>query len=66
MAVLGGRGGGEGAGGKSNMSKKGGHCMLFSLQMISKDCEINPVLHTAWLNNHALTLKSNTEKYLFW
>jgi hypothetical protein len=23
----------------------------------------NHVLHTAWLNNHALTLKSNTAKY---
>ncbi len=22
--------------------------------------QINPILHTAWLNNHALTLKSNT------
>jgi hypothetical protein len=25
----------------------------------------NPILHTAWLNNHALTLKRNTEKYYF-
>ncbi len=23
----------------------------------------NPILHTAWLNNHALTLKRNTAKY---
>jgi hypothetical protein len=22
----------------------------------------NPILHTAWLNNHALTLKRNTTK----
>ncbi len=27
--------------------------------------ELNPILHTAWLNNHALTLKSNTAKYYF-
>jgi hypothetical protein len=26
---------------------------------------INPILHTAWLNNHALTLKRNTAKYYF-
>jgi hypothetical protein len=26
---------------------------------------LNPILHTAWLNNHALTLKSNTAKYYF-
>jgi hypothetical protein len=25
----------------------------------------NPILHTAWLNNHALTLKRNTAKYYF-
>ncbi len=25
----------------------------------------NPILHIAWLNNHALTLKSNTAKYYF-
>jgi hypothetical protein len=25
----------------------------------------NPILHTAWLNNHALTLKGNTAKYYF-
>jgi hypothetical protein len=24
---------------------------------------LNPILHTAWLNNHALTLKSNSAKY---
>jgi hypothetical protein len=26
---------------------------------------LNPILHTAWLDNHALTLKRNTEKYYF-
>ncbi len=26
---------------------------------------INPILHTAWLNIHALTLKRNTAKYYF-
>jgi hypothetical protein len=26
---------------------------------------VNPILHTAWLNNHALTLKRNTAKYYF-
>jgi hypothetical protein len=26
---------------------------------------INPILHTAWLESHALTLKSNTAKYYF-
>jgi hypothetical protein len=25
----------------------------------------SPILHTAWLNNHALTLKRNTAKYYF-
>jgi hypothetical protein len=29
-------------------------------------CEsITPILHTVWLNNHALTLKRNTAKYYF-
>jgi hypothetical protein len=26
---------------------------------------LNPILHTSWLNNHALTLKRNTAKYYF-
>jgi hypothetical protein len=26
---------------------------------------IHPILHTAWLNNRALTLKRNTAKYYF-
>jgi hypothetical protein len=25
----------------------------------------NPILHIAWLDNHALTLKSNSAKYYF-
>jgi hypothetical protein len=25
----------------------------------------NPILHTAWLDNHALTLRSNSAKYYF-
>jgi hypothetical protein len=25
----------------------------------------NPILHPAWLDNHALTLKSNSAKYYF-
>jgi hypothetical protein len=29
------------------------------------DVLFNPILHTAWLNNHALTLKRNTAKYYF-
>jgi hypothetical protein len=32
----------------------------FSLQTT-----FNPILHTAWLDNHALTLKSNSAKYYF-
>jgi hypothetical protein len=27
---------------------------------------INPILHTAWLDNHALNLKSNSAKYYFY
>jgi hypothetical protein len=26
---------------------------------------INPILHTTWLDSHALTLKSNPAKYYF-
>jgi hypothetical protein len=29
------------------------------------DAYINPILHTAWLESHALTLKNNTAKYYF-
>jgi hypothetical protein len=44
---------------------------IFVLFMSEKTFEgmtyikINPILHTAWLNNHAITLKSNTAKYYF-
>jgi hypothetical protein len=27
--------------------------------------KVNPILHTAWLESHALTLKNNTAKYYF-
>jgi hypothetical protein len=27
--------------------------------------DLSPILHTAWLDNHALTLKRNTAKYYF-
>ncbi len=27
--------------------------------------DINPILYTAWLDNHALTLESNTAKFNF-
>jgi hypothetical protein len=26
---------------------------------------VNPILHTAWLDNHALTLRRNTAKFYF-
>ncbi len=32
---------------------------------ISCQTPFNPILHTAWLNKHALTLKRNTAKYYF-
>jgi hypothetical protein len=35
-----------------------------SIQINSRQF-LNPILHTAWLNNHALTLKRNTAKYYF-
>jgi hypothetical protein len=38
---------------------------LISAGSISLDSTFNPILHTTWLNNHALTLKSNTAKYYF-
>jgi hypothetical protein len=41
-------------------------CKIGLIQRIMKKQEkLNPILHTAWLNNHALTLKSNTAKYYF-
>ncbi len=27
--------------------------------------QFNPILHTAWLDNHALTLESNVAKFYF-
>jgi hypothetical protein len=45
-----------------NMAKK-------YVQKIEKWCKkfliVNAILHTAWLNNHAQTLKRNTAKYYF-
>ncbi len=32
---------------------------------VTQDQTVNPILHTAWLNSHALTSKSNTAKYYF-
>ncbi len=32
----------------------------------SKGIQLNPILHTAWLDSHALTLERNTVKLLFW
>jgi hypothetical protein len=32
-----------------------------SFHLASRD--LNPILHTAWLESHALTLKNNTAKY---
>jgi hypothetical protein len=37
--------------------------MIFAY--VSVCCLFNPILHTAWLDNHALTLKINTVKYYF-
>jgi hypothetical protein len=33
--------------------------------VVLKNAQFNPILHTAWFDNHALTLKSNTAKYYF-
>ncbi len=45
------------------------NCMEPRTLRVMKDrCDrqaFNPILHTAWLNNHALTLKRNTAKYYF-
>jgi hypothetical protein len=30
-----------------------------------KFCWFNPIIHTAWLDNCALTLKSNSAKYYY-
>jgi hypothetical protein len=39
--------------------------MKLDLQVIFVPEIFIPVLHTAWLNNHALTLKRSTAKYYF-
>jgi hypothetical protein len=31
-----------------------------TFQQLMREGNFNPILHTAWLNNHALTLKRNT------
>jgi hypothetical protein len=35
------------------------------LQHCIPHLSLNPILHTAWLESHALTLKNNTAKYYF-
>ncbi len=42
------------------------HCTAFSAYSLIFDRSLNPILHTAWLDNHALTLKSNSAKYYFY
>jgi hypothetical protein len=37
---------------------------FYCYQVLQPSC-FNPILHTAWLHNHALTLKRNTAKYYF-
>jgi hypothetical protein len=43
-----------GGGGRGNTDKEG-----------RLTISINPILHTAWSESHALTLKNNTSKYYF-
>jgi hypothetical protein len=40
---------------------------IFHLKRLGHDIKIvfNPILHTAWLDNHALTLKRISAKYYF-
>ncbi len=33
--------------------------------IIEQYTTFNPILHTAWLDNHALTLKSNLQNIIF-
>ncbi len=41
-------------------------CILHSLNhQLRHPKTLNPILHTAWLDNHALTFKRNTAKYYF-
>jgi hypothetical protein len=35
---------------------------LSLIASLHKTATLNPILHTAWLHNHALTLKKNTVK----
>jgi hypothetical protein len=41
------------------------YCFLHLPKVQKILLKVNPILHTAWLNSHALTLKSNTAKYSF-
>ncbi len=45
---------------KNCISPNNGPIQKFFLQSLS-----NPILHTAWLESHALTVKNNTAKYYF-
>ncbi len=53
------------------MSSLSGLSTLATLKVLCKKkradrwVSFNPILHTAWLDNHALTLKSNSAKYYF-
>jgi hypothetical protein len=37
----------------------------FCKESTNVDINVSPILHTAWLDNHALTLKRNSAKYYF-
>jgi hypothetical protein len=54
---------------KSCFSKETSFYFFMPLYLLYMDnissAVLNPILYTAWLNNHALTLKSNTAKYYF-
>ncbi len=39
--------------------------LLYFRVMVHSVILFNPILHTAWLDNHALTLKRNAAKYYF-
>ncbi len=43
---------------------KGLFCPSRVQTSLTQNC-LNPILHTAWLDNHALTLKRNSAKYYF-
>jgi hypothetical protein len=38
---------------------------LFKIVQNPRRWDVNPILHTAWLDNHALTLKSSSAKYFY-